>query len=301
MKKTIVCALALSMSCAFISCKKGMDRIGQVITKANENESSSIIDFNNNFLDSYKRTTSHVESIVKYAEAAVKKAKGEDVSYLPSVMGAMDFTLEQIKAVPEGFDNEKESIEKEFKVYKDKKANIEKIFEELQSYIKAEDYKDDIDVQRSSISHITSGRNKPSLEFIIKIKSRFPEILWDWLVTGEGIMLKSELPEITEPDIKDDNLIETENIKPTSLPDLFTMINEDENFGVDEGKISPSKMSSGESFIPNESTTKNDLADSQRLAESFVQSANQSTDNQKDNIKRIVIFYENGKFESFEP
>ena len=57
------------------------------------------------------------------------------------------------------------------------------------------EFADEIDVQRSSISHITSGRNKPSLEFIIKIKSRFPELLWDWLVTGEGEMLKSELPE----------------------------------------------------------------------------------------------------------
>lgn len=88
------------------------------------------------------------------------------------------------------------------------------------------EFADEIDVQRSSISHVTSGRNKPSLEFIIKIKSRFPEILWDWLVTGEGQMLKSELPEVPEIEaiIPDNN--EEEKSKPTSLPDLFTMMNE---------------------------------------------------------------------------
>jgi DNA-binding XRE family transcriptional regulator len=71
------------------------------------------------------------------------------------------------------------------------------------SNLTSSEFADEIDVQRSSISHITSGRNKPSLEFIIKIKSRFPEILWDWLITGEGEMLKSELPESDIPELEE--------------------------------------------------------------------------------------------------
>jgi len=43
-----------------------------------------------------------------------------------------------------------------------------------------------IGVQRSSISHILSGRNKPSLEFILKTLSCFPEVEWYWLINGEG-------------------------------------------------------------------------------------------------------------------
>ena len=39
-------------------------------------------------------------------------------------------------------------------------------------------------MQRSAISHITSGRNNPSLEFLIKIKNSFPEIDTDWLIFG---------------------------------------------------------------------------------------------------------------------
>jgi DNA-binding XRE family transcriptional regulator len=76
------------------------------------------------------------------------------------------------------------------------------------SQLTSSEFADEIDVQRSSISHITSGRNKPSLEFIIKIKSRFPELLWDWLVTGEGEMLKpkSADPEITEKPIEEEKV-----------------------------------------------------------------------------------------------
>jgi DNA-binding XRE family transcriptional regulator len=51
------------------------------------------------------------------------------------------------------------------------------------SQLTSSEFADEIDVQRSSISHITSGRNKPSLEFIIKIKSRFPNFFGTgWLL-----------------------------------------------------------------------------------------------------------------------
>lgn len=46
------------------------------------------------------------------------------------------------------------------------------------------EFADKIEVQRSVISHITSGRNKPSLDFLIKIKKNFPEIDTDWLIFG---------------------------------------------------------------------------------------------------------------------
>ena len=49
-------------------------------------------------------------------------------------------------------------------------------------------FADEIGVQRSSISHILSGRNKASLEFVQKILKRFPEINSDWLISGKGKM-----------------------------------------------------------------------------------------------------------------
>jgi transcriptional regulator with XRE-family HTH domain len=59
------------------------------------------------------------------------------------------------------------------------------------------DFAEKIGVQRSSISHLISGRNKPSLEFIQKIMSRFPEINPEWILNGQGKMLKNGIiPEL---------------------------------------------------------------------------------------------------------
>lgn len=160
------------------------------------------------------------------------------------------------------------------------------------------EFADEIDVQRSSISHITSGRNKPSLEFIIKIKSHFPEILWDWLVNGDGEMLKSALPE-TSVQLQEE--ADEEKQKTTSLPDLFTMMNNDEDFGVEEEEIITQKQPLRESPIPYKIKAQEKINDSQRLENTNEQIINQVIGNQTNKIKRIVLFYENGKFESFEP
>ena len=47
-------------------------------------------------------------------------------------------------------------------------------------------FADRVKVQRSSISHILSGRNKPSLEFVLKVINAFPEVDFYWLVKGKG-------------------------------------------------------------------------------------------------------------------
>ena len=54
--------------------------------------------------------------------------------------------------------------------------------------ISASKFADEIGVQRSSISHILSGRNNPSLDFIQKTLHRFPDISPDWILTGKGSM-----------------------------------------------------------------------------------------------------------------
>ena len=43
-----------------------------------------------------------------------------------------------------------------------------------------------IGVQRSSISHILSGRNKPSLDFVMKVIHSYPEVELYWLLNGKG-------------------------------------------------------------------------------------------------------------------
>lgn len=54
-------------------------------------------------------------------------------------------------------------------------------------------FTDEIKVQRSGMSHILSGRNKPSLNFVMKVLKRYPEINPSWFLFGEGEMYVSEL------------------------------------------------------------------------------------------------------------
>ncbi len=49
-------------------------------------------------------------------------------------------------------------------------------------------FADHVGVPRSTISHILSGRNKPSLELVQKILDAFPDIRTEWLVRGKGNM-----------------------------------------------------------------------------------------------------------------
>lgn len=53
-------------------------------------------------------------------------------------------------------------------------------------------FADKIGVQRSNISHVLSGRNKPSLDFLEKILLNFPRVNAHWLITGEVVEGKQE-------------------------------------------------------------------------------------------------------------
>jgi len=64
---------------------------------------------------------------------------------------------------------------------------IERLEHLLQYYsLSASSFADKVNVQRSSISHLLSGRNKPSLEFVLKVVKAFPEVNLYWLLNGKG-------------------------------------------------------------------------------------------------------------------
>ena len=63
-------------------------------------------------------------------------------------------------------------------------ARLKKVMEFHQ--LTASLFADKIAVQRSSISHILSGRNKPSLDFILKVTGTFKDVDIYWLLNGKG-------------------------------------------------------------------------------------------------------------------
>lgn len=85
-----------------------------------------------------------------------------------------------------------------------------------------------MDVQRSSISHILSGRNKPSLDFVMKILKAFPEVELYWLLNGVGkfpksnnvdsvnleVSSSSSSPSVLKPQVKLTPKVEKESVMP---------------------------------------------------------------------------------------
>ena len=47
-------------------------------------------------------------------------------------------------------------------------------------------------IQPSNISHLLSGRNNPSLDFVKKLKETFPEYSLEWIIFGRGPITISE-------------------------------------------------------------------------------------------------------------
>ena len=70
---------------------------------------------------------------------------------------------------------------------------LQKIMEEHD--LNATSFADAIEVGRSSISHILSGRNKPSLDFVLKVVESFPDVGIYWLLNGKGTYPNYDTPE----------------------------------------------------------------------------------------------------------
>ncbi|MBY8962081.1 helix-turn-helix transcriptional regulator [Flavobacterium sp. D11R37] len=58
--------------------------------------------------------------------------------------------------------------------------------------VSASAFADKLGIQRSGLSHLLSGRNKPSLDFILKIIETFPEVDIYWLLNGKGSFPKDD-------------------------------------------------------------------------------------------------------------
>lgn len=92
-------------------------------------------------------------------------------------------------------------------------VNIEDFIERLKKIIEENElsssaFAEKLGVQRATISHLLSGRNKPSLDFIMKVIEAFPEVDLYWLLNGKGNYNKEEL------DLKSKS--------PTESVDLFS-------------------------------------------------------------------------------
>ncbi|NOQ25842.1 MAG: helix-turn-helix domain-containing protein [Bacteroidales bacterium] len=125
-------------------------------------------------------------------------------------------------------------------------------------------FADMVGVQRSSISHILSGRNKPSFDFIEKMLIAYPDLNAQWLITGKGNMNTNQ-----------QSLFNNDENRITTAPESNIHEIKDNS----EGKIDSEK-------------------DLKRTTKEF-----NDTDaiNVPSDIERVIIFYTNGSFKEYKP
>jgi len=128
-------------------------------------------------------------------------------------------------------------------------------------------FADTIDVQRSSISHLMSGRNKPSLDFVMKIVDKFPEVDFYWLLNGKGNFPKIEEKIIIE---KKETITEESKITPT----LFS-----------------EKIKEPEKIISSP------IIEEKIIPENINQNFKNSNNTKK--LIKVILLYNDGSFEDF--
>ena len=83
--------------------------------------------------------------------------------------------------------------------------------------VTATSFSEKIAFNRSTISHLLSGRNKPSLEFVMKVLQTYPEVDLYWLLYGKGsfpttvnkvnTQIKATSKQNTLPGVEDENSV----------------------------------------------------------------------------------------------
>ena len=130
--------------------------------------------------------------------------------------------------------------------------------------LNASSFAEQIGVGRSSISHILSGRNKPSLDFVLSILKQFPDVDLYWLLNGKGTYPRTE-----GSTNKNSNLV---NGEADSIQQLSTTTDSNDSVS----KASPvleEKVTSGSV----------DISDSKKGK----------------NVTKVILIYDDGTFESF--
>lgn len=139
---------------------------------------------------------------------------------------------------------------------------------------------DTIGVQRSNVTHVLKGRNKPSFQFIEKMLQIYPELNPRWLLVGIGNMIEGQMKQKT----------------------LF-----DQNYGLDipksEVKVDPDAKPLPENISDNVKTERNfsekkEEANQQNFEEKSLTTQNFTFEKP---IERIIVFYNDQTFKVYNP
>lgn len=189
---------------------------------------------------------------------------------------------------------------------------------------------DRLGVQRSGISHILSGRNKPSFELLQRVVQSFPEISAEWLITGNGKPLKeqnqaaasgaassaasgatsSATSSATSGAANSRSFGTTPSITPSISPSTTSGSNNSSTSGTISGATPPfeglfnSSEAATEPQIPAQTSDiegiEDEISDFQPL-QSSIFDVNPANDREKRALKRVILIYNDNTFEELLP
>ena len=146
-------------------------------------------------------------------------------------------------------------------------------------------FADRIGIQRSGLSHILSGRNNPSLDFVQKVLSAFPELNPAWFLQGKGRMYV--------------NLTETESLPfrqefpPVPMEGTFESPWEKEN----SETMFPPRAEAG--VAPETASPETAQESPETLTPHEIETEIFQNKENKPKLRRILLFYEDGTFEEY--
>lgn len=128
-------------------------------------------------------------------------------------------------------------------------------------------FSDEIDFNRSTISHLLAGRNKPSLDFVMKVLHRFPEVTISWFLYGKG-----NFPTNMQSDLFEEE--KQENIIKDSYKDPLVVTNVNSEPRDETLPMPPIQDNATLRQLPSKASKKE--------------------------IKKIIIFYTDFSFDTYE-
>lgn len=185
---------------------------------------------------------------------------------------------------------------------------------------------DRLGVQRSGISHILSGRNKPSFELLQRVVQSFPEISAEWLITGNGKPLKEQnqaaasgaassaasgvTSGAASSAASSAANSRSSGTTPSISPSTTSGSNNSSTSGTISGATPPfeglfnSSEAATEPQIPAQTSDiegiEDEISDFQPL-QSSIFDANPANDREKRALKRVILIYNDNTFEELLP
>ncbi|MCI6917886.1 helix-turn-helix domain-containing protein [bacterium] len=173
---------------------------------------------------------------------------------------------------------------------------------------------DRLGVQRSGISHILSGRNKPSFELLQRVVQSFPEISAEWLITGNGKPLKEQNQAAASGAASSAANSRSSGTTPSTTPSISPSTTSGSNNSSTSGTISGttppfeglfnSSEAATEPQIPAQTSDiegiEDEISDFQPL-QSSIFDVNPANDREKRALKRVILIYNDNTFEELLP